>query len=131
MLITEQYAEKISGVISCYGRIVIQGTIPGFCYAQGMTSFLNTHNIRIFGYPHFAEPLRDELRNNAEQIAKENGLEIEGTGSGNWRGSAVMTCPSFGSLSLQHKDTGTFWVIRIVLNNYTLRDPGYNRVVAK
>ncbi|HUU41747.1 MAG TPA: hypothetical protein VMW42_12480 [Desulfatiglandales bacterium] len=77
MLITEHYAEKISGVISCYDRIVIQGTIPGFCYAQGMTSFLNTHNIRIFDYSHFAEPLRDELRNNAEQIAKENGLEID------------------------------------------------------
>jgi hypothetical protein len=77
MLITEQYADKISGVISCYDRIVIQGTIPGICYAQGMTSFLNTQNIRIFDYPRFAEPLRDKLRNNAEQIAKENGLEIE------------------------------------------------------
>jgi len=77
MLITEQYSEKISGVISCYDRIVIQGTIPGICYAQGMTSYLNTHKIRIFDYPLFAEPLRDELRNNAEQIAKENGLEIE------------------------------------------------------
>jgi len=60
-----------------YDRIVIQGTIPGFCYAQGMTSFLNAHNIRIFDYPHFAEPLRDNLRANAEQIAKESGLEIE------------------------------------------------------
>jgi hypothetical protein len=77
MLLTDHYAEKISGVISCYDRIVIQGTVPGFCYAQGMTSFLNAHKIRIFDYPLFAEPLRDELRNNAEHIARENCLEIE------------------------------------------------------
>ena len=49
----------------------------GGCYAQGMTSFLNMRNIRIFDYPRFAEPLRDELRKNAEKIAAENGLEIE------------------------------------------------------
>jgi len=76
-LLTEQYAEQISGVLSCYDRIIIQGILPGFCYAGGMTSFLNANNIRIFDYPCFAEPLRNELRDNAEQIAKENGLEIE------------------------------------------------------
>jgi hypothetical protein len=77
MLLTDQYSDKISGIISCYDRIVIQGTIPGFCYAQGMTSFLKANGIRIFDYPRFAEPLRDALRNNSEQIAKENDLEIE------------------------------------------------------
>jgi hypothetical protein len=76
-LLTERYAEQISGTLSCYDRILIQGTLPGFCYAGGMTSFLNANNIRIFDYPRFAEPLRNELRDNAEQIAKENGLEIE------------------------------------------------------
>ena len=76
-LLTEQYADQITGVLSCYDRIVIQGTLPGFCYAQGMTGFLNAHKIRIFDYPRFAEPLRDELRVNAEQIAKDNGLNIE------------------------------------------------------
>lgn len=34
-------------------------------------------NIRIFDYPRFAEPLRDELRDNAERVATENGLDIE------------------------------------------------------
>ena len=76
-LLTEQYADQITGVLSCYDRIVIKGTLPGFCYAKGMTGFLNTHKIRIFDYPCFAESLRDELRVNAEQIAKDNGLEIE------------------------------------------------------
>lgn len=77
MLLTERYAQKISGVLSCFDRVVIQGTLPGLCYAEGMTRYLTINKIRIFDYPRFAEPLRDELRNNAESIARENGLEIE------------------------------------------------------
>lgn len=77
MLITESYKEKIYGVISCFDRIVIQGVIPGWCHAQGMTSYLYANDIRIFDYPQFTEPLNDMIRENAERIAKENGLQIE------------------------------------------------------
>jgi hypothetical protein len=75
--IQERYSDKIDGVISSYDRIVIQGTLPTFCYAEGMTSYLYANQIRIFDYPRFAEPLRDEIRENAEKIAKENDIEIE------------------------------------------------------
>jgi hypothetical protein len=77
MLLTDRYAEKVSGVLSCFDRVVIQGTLPMLCYAQGMARYLSYKNIRIFDYPRFAEPLRDELRKNAEQLASENDLEIE------------------------------------------------------
>ena len=33
--------------------------------------------MRIFDYPKFAEPFRNQLRENAEALAKENGIEIE------------------------------------------------------
>jgi hypothetical protein len=42
-----------------------------------MTSFLYSKGIRIFDYPKFAEPFRDKLRTNAEQLAKDNQVEIE------------------------------------------------------
>jgi hypothetical protein len=77
MLLTERYADKIAGVLSCFDRVVIQGTLPTMCYAAGMAGFLSYRKIRLFDYPRFAEPLRDELRENAERIAGENGLEIE------------------------------------------------------
>ena len=77
MLLTERYAPKIAGVLSCYDRIVITGTLPGQCFAEGMATYLRLHGIRIFDYPHFAEPLRDQIRQNAERIVQENGLEIE------------------------------------------------------
>lgn len=76
-LLTDRYADKIAGTLSCYDRVIIQGTLPGLCYADGMTGYLKAKGIRIFDYPRFAEPLRNELRDNAEQIAKDNNLEIE------------------------------------------------------
>jgi hypothetical protein len=76
-LLTERYSSQIHGVLSCFDRIVVYGTLPGICYADGMAAYLNARHIRLFDYPKFAEPFRDEIRNNAEQVALENGLEIE------------------------------------------------------
>ena len=73
----ERHAEKIQGVVSCFDRVVLTGTLPGICYAAGMTAFLNANHIRIFDYPRWAEPLRDEIRQHAEALARENGLEID------------------------------------------------------
>jgi hypothetical protein len=73
----ERHADKILGVVSCFDRVVIHGTLPGFNYAAGMTSYLKSHDIRIFDYARFAEPLRDLIRGNAEQVAADNDVEIE------------------------------------------------------
>ena len=35
-LLKERYAENIAGVLSCFDRVVITGTLPNFCYASGM-----------------------------------------------------------------------------------------------
>jgi hypothetical protein len=75
--LTERYAEQIAGVVSCYDRIVITGTLPGVCYPAGMATFLRIHDIRLFDYPRFAEPLREELREQAERLAREHRLAIE------------------------------------------------------
>ena len=53
------------------------GTLPGACYAQGMTAFLYARGIRIFDYPRFAEPLREALRERAQELAQSAGIEIE------------------------------------------------------
>jgi hypothetical protein len=77
MLITERYKDHIAGVLSCYDRLVIQGTLPGWCFDGGMTAFLYAQGIKIFAYPQFAQGLREELRQNAERIAEEQGIQIE------------------------------------------------------
>jgi hypothetical protein len=77
MNLIERYADKISGVLSCFDRLIIQGTIQGWCYAGGMTTFLHVHQIRIFDFPQWANDRREELRQNAERLAAEHGLQIE------------------------------------------------------
>ena len=73
----ERYAVNLHGVLSCFDRIIITGTLPGACYAQGMTSFLYQQGIRIFDYPRFAEPLRERIRQRALEVCAAAGIEIE------------------------------------------------------
>jgi hypothetical protein len=75
--LTERYASKIRGVLSCFDRVVITGTLPDICYADAMSSHLRSKGIRIFDYTQFVEPLRDEIRFQAEELAQKNELEIE------------------------------------------------------
>jgi DNA-binding transcriptional ArsR family regulator len=39
--LTDRYAANLHGVLSCYGRIIVTGTLPGVYYAAGMTSSLS------------------------------------------------------------------------------------------
>ena len=76
-LLTERYRERLAGMLSCYDRIIITGTLPRACYAKGMTAFLSARQIRIFDYPQFAEPLRDRVRERAAELAAAAGVTIE------------------------------------------------------
>jgi hypothetical protein len=115
-LLTEKYSDELHGVLNCYDRVIISGNLQPFCYAQGMTNYLYQHQIRIFDYARFAEPLTGEIRANAEGLAQENGLTIEFIRKKNFRQekrvhdilkkrgnqpglvhifSALETCPSY------------------------------------
>lgn len=74
---TKKYGDKIAGVISCYDRIVITGTLPVLSNAQQMTSYMYQQGVRIFDYARFAEPFRDKLREKAQKLAEESGIAIE------------------------------------------------------
>ena len=76
-LLTTKYQDKISGVLGCFDRLIFTGTIPQLCYSNGMTSYLYSQKIKIFDYPEFAKPFKEEIRSNAEQIAQDNNIEIE------------------------------------------------------
>jgi hypothetical protein len=75
--LTERYDERIAGVLSCYDRVVITGTVPVICYAEGMTRYLYANAIRIFDYPQFAMKLRDRVRECAVTLAAKAGVTIE------------------------------------------------------
>jgi len=73
----ERYASRIAGVLSCYDRVIITGTLPGICYGEGMARHLRSQGVRLFDYPRFCKPLCDQVRARAEAVAAENGLQIE------------------------------------------------------
>lgn len=75
--LADRYAEKLHGVLSCFDRLLITGTLPEACYAGGMTSFLFKRGVRIFDYAQFAEPLRDRIRARASEVCTAAGIEIE------------------------------------------------------
>jgi len=76
--LTERYQSDLLGVLSCYDRMIITGTLPGACYSGGMTSFLNSRHIRIFDYARlFADPWRERLRQCAHEIADAQNVSIE------------------------------------------------------
>jgi len=73
----ERYDSKLAGVLHCYDRLVLQGSLAALRYADGMSNYLRRRGIRIFDYTKFAAPLREEIRENAEKLASEAGLEIQ------------------------------------------------------
>jgi hypothetical protein len=75
--LTGRYEDRISGILSCYDRVVITGTVPVICYAEGMPRFLYARGVRIFDYPEFAMTLRDRVRERATSLASQAGVSIE------------------------------------------------------
>ena len=73
----EHHQRHICGELSCLDRVVITGTLPGVCYAGGMTGILYGLNVRIFDYPAFVKPLADQIKAGALNMASAAGLEID------------------------------------------------------
>jgi hypothetical protein len=86
----ERYDDRIAGVLSCYDRVVVTGTLPTVCYADGMTRFLYARETRIFDYPDFASKLRDRVRNAAAALAAEAGIAIEHVSKSHVRKEAIV-----------------------------------------
>src|SRR5271166_6049262 len=75
--LVERYADQIVGVLSCYDRVIVRGRIPEIDYATGMEAYLRAHGVYLFDFPKFAQPLRDEIHDNAEHVAAEHGIKVQ------------------------------------------------------
>src|SRR5256885_1745630 len=84
--LTERYAPKIRGVLSCFDRILLTGTLPDICHPDAMTLYLKTRDILIFEFKEkWAKPIADEIRSHVERVARENSLLIEYVAKRNFR----------------------------------------------
>jgi hypothetical protein len=73
----DRHAAQIRGTLACFDRVVITGTLPDIGYDGAMARYLTAQGTRLFDYPRWAEPLRDEIRAHAERVAQAHGLKIE------------------------------------------------------
>mgnify|MGYP001818401884 CR=1 FL=1 len=73
----DRHSDNILGQLSCFDRIIIQGTLPDICYPGAITGFFYRSNIRIFDFKHWASPMRDVINESTRSIASDNGIEIE------------------------------------------------------
>ncbi len=89
-LLTQRYDKNICGVLGCYDRIIITGTLPVLSNSGHLTSYMYQNDIRIFDYAKFAEPFRDKLKSKAESIAHEAGIEIEFIRKGSVRKESII-----------------------------------------
>ena len=72
-----RYADDIEGILGCYDRLIITGMLVDVGHPDAMTARLRQLNIRCFDLGVFAEPLRDQVRDNAILLARQAGLEIQ------------------------------------------------------
>src|SRR3978361_34207 len=88
--LVERYDDRIAGVLSCYDRVVVTGTLPTVCYAEGMTRFLYANPIRIFDYPELHVTLREGVREAAASLAAEARVAIEHVAKSHVRKEAIV-----------------------------------------
>src|ERR1700730_1709051 len=88
--LTERYDDRIAGVLSCYDRVVMTGTLPTVCYAAGMTKFLYAIGVRIVDYPRCSSRLRDRVRERAASLAAQARITIEHIAKSHIRKEAVV-----------------------------------------
>lgn len=73
----ERYAGELIGRLECFDRMIIYGTLNGLSHSGAVAGELGRLGFGVFELATFAQPLRDALRQRAESMAQEHGLEIE------------------------------------------------------
>jgi hypothetical protein len=73
----DRYADKIVGMLGCYDRLVFNGTLTAIAHPEAFAAVLHHEGIRCFDLRDYVEPLREQIRQNAEQIAARHGLHIQ------------------------------------------------------
>ena len=73
----EKYTSKIQGLVSCYDRVLIKGTLHSVGHSEAMVNLMYRKNILLKDYPNFINPYRNKLHTTANQQAKASNIEIE------------------------------------------------------
>jgi len=73
----ERHSKNILGSLLCYDRIVINGILQRLQNPAAINGMLLDQNLGAFDLKQFVLPLTQEIRQNAEDIAKKHDLKIQ------------------------------------------------------
>ena len=76
-LFEQRHADKITGSLGCFDRIVLMGTFPDICHAKAITIHFYRQHLKIFDLADWAKPFAEQLRARAEALETEHGLKIQ------------------------------------------------------
>lgn len=68
----EKHQAKITGVLSCFDRLLIKGYLP-FGYPEGMEAFLNSKGLLLKDFKSFACEQSEKLKEHAQSLASKAG----------------------------------------------------------
>ncbi len=88
--LVSRYADKIVGVLGCYDRVVLSGTLTAVAHPEAMAGVLYREHIRCFDLAQYVEPLREQIRQNAERLAAEHHVKIQFLPSSNARKEKIV-----------------------------------------
>ena len=72
-----RHDEKIAGVISCDGRLIIKGTLSSVGYGRAMEQHLHNEGVKLKDCQQWAASKRDEAKANAVRLAQAAGVQIK------------------------------------------------------
>lgn len=73
----ERYADQIAGVLGCFDRVVLTGTLVDVGHPRAVQEKLIRDGLGCFELKVFADPLRRELCEHAKHLAERAGVRIE------------------------------------------------------
>lgn len=77
LALLKRYADRILGVLSCYDRVILWGTLPVVSHPAGLAKFFYDHDIPLTDLTQFAVRLRDQLDAHLRKLATTAGVQFE------------------------------------------------------
>jgi len=74
--IEQRYSEELVGKLGCFDRMIIFGTLNGLRCGKAVAHELTSLNLGAYDLKIFAEPLTEAIKQRAQELAEENGVEI-------------------------------------------------------
>lgn len=73
----ERYRRVVVGEVSCFDRVVINGTLTEICHTAAVAQYLKSCKERLLDMPRVFERMKTEIVANAKAVAIAHGLKIE------------------------------------------------------